>query len=172
MEWPGLAPTELCCRYRDYRNADDYTHTIQFWHIFAARLAFLIIFEVSTQGGRRGLGKGLDPCLVLRLGAPDCLCFPQHVALCVKLIAAWYIPDVPQRVKNAILEEKHKNLCNEPRWVMPWKVPGVARFQDSSALEPLFLQKKKSSKLKQEAILPREGLCPGSPSKLCLRRKD
>lgn len=58
MEWPWLAPTELCCRYRDYRNADDYTYTVQFWHIFAARLAFLILFEVSTQGGRRELGKG------------------------------------------------------------------------------------------------------------------
>ncbi|NXB39486.1 ANO9 protein, partial [Eulacestoma nigropectus] len=69
------------CRYRDYRNADDYTYTVQFWHIFAARLAFLILFE--------------------------------HVALCVKLIAAWYIPDVPQRVKNTILCDKHKNLRNE-----------------------------------------------------------
>ncbi|NXM84250.1 ANO9 protein, partial [Oenanthe oenanthe] len=82
----------LCCRYRDYRNADDYTYTVQFWHIFAARLAFLILFE--------------------------------HVALCVKLIAAWYIPDVPQKVKNLILKEKHSNLQNELRWVMPWKVPG------------------------------------------------
>ncbi|NWW66106.1 ANO9 protein, partial [Ifrita kowaldi] len=78
---PGLAPTELYCRYRDYRNADDYTYTVQFWHIFAARLAFLILFE--------------------------------HVALCVKLIAAWYIPDIPQSVKNEILKEKHENLCNE-----------------------------------------------------------
>uniref|UniRef100_A0A8C3MY07 Anoctamin n=1 Tax=Geospiza parvula TaxID=87175 RepID=A0A8C3MY07_GEOPR len=114
MEGPGLALTELCCRYRDYRNADDYTYTVQFWHIFAARLAFLILFE--------------------------------HVALCVKLIAAWYIPDVPQRVKNKILTEKHNNLRDELRWVMPWKVPGVARFQDLSALEPFFLQKKKSPK--------------------------
>uniref|UniRef100_A0A8C5IU86 Anoctamin n=1 Tax=Junco hyemalis TaxID=40217 RepID=A0A8C5IU86_JUNHY len=128
MEGPGRALTGLCCRYRDYRNADDYTYTVQFWHIFAARLAFLILFE--------------------------------HVALCVKLIAAWYIPDVPQRVKNKILTEKHDHLREELRWVMPWKVPGVARFQDLSALEPLFLQKKKSPKLKQEAVLTREGLGP------------
>ncbi|NXH80063.1 ANO9 protein, partial [Edolisoma coerulescens] len=92
MDRPGLARTELCCRYRDYRNADDYTYTVQFWHIFAARLAFLILFE--------------------------------HVALCVKLIAAWYIPDDPRRVKNKILSDKHKNLRDELRWVMPWKVPG------------------------------------------------
>ncbi|NXA90928.1 ANO9 protein, partial [Melanocharis versteri] len=69
------------CRYRDYRNADDYAYTIQFWHIFAARLAFLILFE--------------------------------HVALCVKLIAAWYIPDVPHKVMNQIRMEKHSNLCTE-----------------------------------------------------------
>ncbi|NXG50356.1 ANO9 protein, partial [Psilopogon haemacephalus] len=67
--------------YRDYRNADDYSYTVQFWHIFAARLAFLILFE--------------------------------HVALCVKLIAAWYIPDVPQAVKNQFLDEKHSNLRKE-----------------------------------------------------------
>ncbi|NXF66324.1 ANO9 protein, partial [Ciccaba nigrolineata] len=69
------------CRYRDYRNADDYGYTVQFWHIFAARLAFLILFE--------------------------------HVALCVKLIAAWYIPDVPQSVKNQFLHRKHNNLRKE-----------------------------------------------------------
>ncbi|KAF1409228.1 Anoctamin-9, partial [Spheniscus humboldti] len=87
---PGLALTGLCCRYRDYRNADDYSYTVQFWHIFAARLAFLILFE--------------------------------HVALCVKLIAAWYVPDVPQCVKNQLLDRKHSNLHEELRWVMPQKV--------------------------------------------------
>ncbi|KAM9278473.1 anoctamin-9 [Morus bassanus] len=69
------------CRYRDYRNADDYSYTVQFWHIFAARLAFLILFE--------------------------------HVALCIKLIAAWYVPDVPQSVKNEFLNRKHSNLRKE-----------------------------------------------------------
>ncbi|NXD83651.1 ANO9 protein, partial [Halcyon senegalensis] len=86
----GLALTGLCCRYRDYRNADDYSYTVQFWHIFAARLAFLILFE--------------------------------HVALCVKLIAAWYIPDVPQEVKNTFLRKKHNNLHKKMRWVMPQEV--------------------------------------------------
>ncbi|KFO74432.1 Anoctamin-9, partial [Cuculus canorus] len=66
------------CRYRDYRNADDYSYTVQFWHILVIRLAFLIIFE--------------------------------HVALCVKLIAAWYIPDVPQSVKNKFRSRKHNNV--------------------------------------------------------------
>ncbi|XP_052550032.1 anoctamin-9 isoform X3 [Tympanuchus pallidicinctus] len=69
------------CRYRDYRNDEDYSYTVQFWHVFAARLAFLILFE--------------------------------HVALCVKLIAAWYVPDVPLSVKNHLLDEKHYNLRKE-----------------------------------------------------------
>lgn len=69
------------CRYRDYRNPDDYSYTVQFWHIFAARLAFLILFE--------------------------------HVALCVKLIAAWYVPDVPKSVKNQFRDRKHSNLRKE-----------------------------------------------------------
>ncbi|NXG59665.1 ANO9 protein, partial [Hemiprocne comata] len=87
---PGLAPTGLCHRYRDYRNADDYSYTVQFWHIFAARLAFLILFE--------------------------------HVSLCIKLIAAWYVPDVPQSVKNQFLDRKHNNLRKELRWVMSQEV--------------------------------------------------
>ncbi|KAM6358723.1 anoctamin-9 [Alca torda] len=66
------------CRYRDYRNADDYGYTVQFWHIFASRLAFLILFE--------------------------------HAALCVKLIAAWYVPDVPKSVKNTFRVRKHNDL--------------------------------------------------------------
>uniref|UniRef100_A0A8C3KV20 Anoctamin n=1 Tax=Chrysolophus pictus TaxID=9089 RepID=A0A8C3KV20_CHRPC len=80
----GLALRRLCYRYRDYRNDVDYSYTVQFWHVFAARLAFLILFE--------------------------------HVALCVKLIAAWYVPDVPLSVKNHLLDEKHNNLRKELRW--------------------------------------------------------
>ncbi|NXO00769.1 ANO5 protein, partial [Rhinopomastus cyanomelas] len=39
----------VICRYRDYRYPPDhekkYTHTMQFWHILAAKLAFIIIME-------------------------------------------------------------------------------------------------------------------------------
>ncbi|ETE60119.1 Anoctamin-9, partial [Ophiophagus hannah] len=66
------------CRYPDYRNSDDYSHSVKFWHIFAARVAFLFVFE--------------------------------HVALCVKLIAAWLVPDDPRKVKNDQLKEKCKKL--------------------------------------------------------------
>ncbi|MBN3321994.1 ANO4 protein, partial [Atractosteus spatula] len=37
------------CRYRDYREPPNskqpYTYTLQFWHVLAARLAFIIVFE-------------------------------------------------------------------------------------------------------------------------------
>ncbi|XP_032893782.1 anoctamin-4 isoform X2 [Amblyraja radiata] len=37
------------CRYRDYReppySKEAYTYTLQFWHVLAARLAFIIVFE-------------------------------------------------------------------------------------------------------------------------------
>ncbi|XP_044538027.1 anoctamin-9 [Gracilinanus agilis] len=39
----------------------------------------------------------------------------EHVALCGKLIAAWFVPDVPQSVKNKVLEEKFENLCEKLR---------------------------------------------------------
>nr|XP_036858330.1 anoctamin-9 isoform X6 [Manis javanica] len=75
------------CRYRDYRSAQDYNLSGQFWVLLAVRLAFLILFE--------------------------------HVALCIKLIAAWFVPDVPQAVKNKVLEEKYQRLreklCSRPK---------------------------------------------------------
>ncbi|XP_053576484.1 anoctamin-9 isoform X2 [Bombina bombina] len=69
------------CRYRDYRSSDDYSFSVQFWHIFAARLAFVIVFE--------------------------------HVAVCIKFVAAWFVPDIPQSVKNKSLQEKHIYLLEE-----------------------------------------------------------
>ncbi|KAM9301576.1 anoctamin-9 [Gastrophryne carolinensis] len=76
----SLYPNTTECRYRDYRSSD-YSLSVQFWHIFAARLAFVILFE--------------------------------HVAVCIKFIAAWFVPDVPQGVKNKSLKEKHNQLLQE-----------------------------------------------------------
>ncbi|XP_064226385.1 anoctamin-9 isoform X2 [Aotus nancymaae] len=39
----------------------------------------------------------------------------EHVALCIKLIAAWFVPDVPQSVKNSVLEIKYQRLCEKMR---------------------------------------------------------
>ncbi|XP_075043982.1 anoctamin-9 isoform X2 [Mixophyes fleayi] len=78
---PSLYPNTTECRYRDYRTADDYSFSVQFWHIFAARLGFVIAFE--------------------------------HVAVCIKFVAAWFVPDVPQSVKNESLQKKYEQLINE-----------------------------------------------------------
>lgn len=32
------------------------------------------------------------------------------MALLIKLVAAWFVPDVPQSVKNKVLEEKYRGL--------------------------------------------------------------
>ncbi|XP_006877072.1 PREDICTED: anoctamin-9 [Chrysochloris asiatica] len=71
------------CRYRDYRNADDYNLSQHFWVLLAIRLVFLILFE--------------------------------HVALCIKLIAAWFVPDVPRKVNNEILKSKFKRVQEKMR---------------------------------------------------------
>ncbi|KAM6980354.1 anoctamin-5b [Aplochiton taeniatus] len=46
---PWFNSSVITCRYRDYRYASghdrQYTHTMQFWHILAARMAFIIIME-------------------------------------------------------------------------------------------------------------------------------
>lgn len=45
--------------------------------------------------------------LAIRLGF---LIVFEHVALCIKLVAAWFVPDVPQSVKNTVLDDKYKEL--------------------------------------------------------------
>ncbi|XP_012589804.1 PREDICTED: anoctamin-9 [Condylura cristata] len=39
----------------------------------------------------------------------------EHVALCIKLVAAWFVPDVPQAVKNEVLKEKFQGLHSKLR---------------------------------------------------------
>lgn len=39
------------CYYRGYRNGEEENYSLQshYWHVFAARLAFVVIFEVKTN---------------------------------------------------------------------------------------------------------------------------
>lgn len=59
----------LSDRYRDYRYPPDherkYLHTMQFWHILAAKLAFIIIMEVRSL---RNFLLKLVPCMFSRQG--------------------------------------------------------------------------------------------------------
>ncbi|KAL4671641.1 hypothetical protein H8959_004350 [Pygathrix nigripes] len=48
----------------------------------------------------------------------------EHVALCIKLIAAWFVPDVPQSVKNKVLDVKYQRL-REKMWHGRQRLGGV-----------------------------------------------
>ncbi|XP_066222236.1 anoctamin-9-like isoform X1 [Saccopteryx leptura] len=91
------------CRYRDYRNSQDYNFSEQFWVLLAIRLAFLILFE--------------------------------HVALCIKLVAAWFVPDVPQSVKNNVLQGKYDDLKGKYKMLQK-KLNGGPRLQCGMGLGP------------------------------------
>lgn len=64
-------------------------------------------------GGTGGAARS-NPPPCLQPQRLDALVSPcphrQHVALCIKLVAAWFVPDVPQSVKNKVLEEKYHSL--------------------------------------------------------------
>lgn len=51
--WTNLKSLFLLYSYRDYRappwSSTPYEFTLQFWHVLAARLAFIIVFEVSHR---------------------------------------------------------------------------------------------------------------------------
>ncbi|XP_054293625.1 anoctamin-9 isoform X2 [Pongo pygmaeus] len=48
----------------------------------------------------------------------------EHVALCIKLIASWFVPDIPQSVKNKVLEVKYQRL-REKMWHGRQRLGGV-----------------------------------------------
>ncbi|XP_005401921.1 PREDICTED: anoctamin-9 [Chinchilla lanigera] len=74
------------CRYRDYRNRDPHDK-YNFTEQFWFLLAIRLAFVILFE----------------------------HVALCIKLIAAWFVPDVPQSVKNKVLKEKYDMLQEKLR---------------------------------------------------------
>lgn len=61
LKWPDVF---LLCRYRDYRyppgHEKEYYHNMQFWHILAAKLAFIIIMEVTSAPSTLTIWKQLD----------------------------------------------------------------------------------------------------------------
>lgn len=57
-----LSPNVPGCvsRYRDFRNPpghpQEYKHNIYYWHVIAAKLAFIIVMEVRRMGSERAYG--------------------------------------------------------------------------------------------------------------------
>lgn len=102
----------VLCRYYDYRyppgHEKQYAHTMKFWHILAAKLAFIIVMEVSqrrcfpfflTDRGKYGIK------LINYHYVPFVL--PQHVVFVVKFFVAWLIPDIPIDIKARITRERY-----------------------------------------------------------------
>ncbi|XP_051886779.1 anoctamin-6 isoform X2 [Pristis pectinata] len=70
---------DTTCRYRDLRYPPghplEYHHSLYFWHIMAAKLAFIIVTE--------------------------------HIVFGVKFLVSYWIPDVPEHIKEKIKREKY-----------------------------------------------------------------
>ena len=70
--WLKAHAADVCFRYIDYRNGPDdpepYQPSTLYWHVLAARLMFVLVFQVSgtaprdergrEDGGRDGEGRG------------------------------------------------------------------------------------------------------------------
>lgn len=78
---------------------------MQFWHILAAKLAFIIILEVktSTMMQRIDFYVIVLKAWVVSLNQPSF----QHVVFLVKFFVAWMIPDVPSEVKARVKRERY-----------------------------------------------------------------
>lgn len=88
-------------RYRDYRyppgHEREYKHTMHFWHILAAKMAFIIIMEVRSHTHTH-----TPPNTDLTRAA-----LLQHVVFMAKFFVVWLIPDVPSDVKARIKRERY-----------------------------------------------------------------
>ncbi|TSM52274.1 Anoctamin-5 [Bagarius yarrelli] len=80
------------CRYRDYRyppgHEHEYSHTMQFWHILAAKMAFIIIMEARVKRERYLVQEYLHNYEVEKLklqlsqngNEGQCICSPEITA--------------------------------------------------------------------------------------------
>ena len=77
------------CRYRDYRappwSRVPYDFTLQFWHVLAARLAFIIVFEVSENPLSPPLSLPLSPLLSPFLSSSLSSSLPLYISYYLSL---------------------------------------------------------------------------------------
>lgn len=110
--WVMSIVWSLFYRYRDYRyppgHQKEYTQTMQFWHILAAKMAFIIIMEVRPHSFcRPELNTQYSFRKRIELYVMLWSCFLQHVVFVVKFFVAWMIPDVPSGVKARFKRERY-----------------------------------------------------------------
>lgn len=122
-------PDPDVCQYRGYRNGpehptDPYGLSPQYWHVFAARLAFVVVFEVgraqqsarwvgspgcSSVGGTAYLQGAVrqrvsrQPAWALNLKA---VTPSQHIVFLTTAVVSYIIPDVPTEVRTQIQRER------------------------------------------------------------------
>ncbi|TKS91086.1 Anoctamin-4 Transmembrane protein 16D [Collichthys lucidus] len=117
------------CRYRDYReppdSAEPYSYTLQFWHVLAARLAFIIVFEdlyftytrtdertTSNKHASRPVGGDnvyIDDMSYTRenLSKQAAGSLPLHMVFAIKTLIAYLIPDLPKDLRDRMRREKY-----------------------------------------------------------------
>ncbi|KPP75624.1 anoctamin-4-like [Scleropages formosus] len=107
------------CRYRDYREPPDsdepYSYTLQFWHVLAARLAFIIVFEVGTPARSAPVchhvpaPQMMESKHLFDIGAFDTYLdsLSQHMVFTIKNLIAYLIPDLPKDLRDRMRREKY-----------------------------------------------------------------
>ncbi len=99
----------MCFRYRDFRYPPEhprqYEYTVYYWHVIAAKMAFIIVVEVSmnitgneTSVWKHELLKHINGGVSFST---------QHIVYLTKFILSYVIPDVPYAVKEQIRREKY-----------------------------------------------------------------
>lgn len=92
-------------RYRDYRNPpwaeQPYTFTMQYWHVVAARLAFVIAMEVSFFQSQDSLSDFRSHLLNY------CMLDLQHVVFFLIRFLDYLIPDRPKKLQDCIKREHY-----------------------------------------------------------------
>ncbi|CAF99692.1 unnamed protein product, partial [Tetraodon nigroviridis] len=103
-----LDNTTTTCRYRDYRyppgHQREYTHTMHFWHILAAKMALHHYHGGETTHTHTHTERHSTHPTPSR---PNGVVLLQHVVFMVKFFVAWLIPDVPSDVKARIKRERY-----------------------------------------------------------------
>ncbi|XP_053072069.1 anoctamin-7 isoform X9 [Acinonyx jubatus] len=99
------------CRYQAFRE-DDGQYSPTYWNLLAIRLAFVIVFELSSHLGSRCAPlaplRPLQASVLPRGGRPPTartMSCPQHVVFSIGRILDLLVPDIPESVEVKVKRE-------------------------------------------------------------------
>ncbi|XP_044890673.1 anoctamin-7 isoform X3 [Felis catus] len=99
------------CRYQAFRE-DDGQYSATYWNLLAIRLAFVIVFELSSHLGSRCAPlaplRPLQASVLPRGGRPPTartVSCPQHVVFSIGRILDLLVPDIPESVEVKVKRE-------------------------------------------------------------------